>query len=117
MLNTKIKHQEGLGGATHERGKSFLDAAQLILDNLSPARIERINAIPRDSFPLRQMLSQDNNKQNFDLLKDYILSLKDHWDKTASEDANLAALEKTLIEAIQQNIYVGKPKSFKKVKD
>ncbi len=117
-LNTKIKHQAGLGGATHERGKSFIDAAELILNNLKPAQIKKINNIPKDDFPLRHiLLPNTSNKQNFDLLQDYIKSLKDYWENIDNKDPNLAALEKTLIETIMKNVYFNKPKSFKKVKD
>lgn len=121
MPKTKIKYEEGLGGAAHIRGKSFMKATQLILKNLPQSQIDKINQLPKENFPLRQLLlPADNNKSNFELLNDYITALKDHWKKQDPSQLklnDLAALERTLIETIQNNVYVNKKESFKKVKD
>lgn len=121
MPNTKIKYEAGLGGATHERGKSFIDAAELILNHLSLAQIEEIKKIPKENLPLAKILSPNkNNKDNYQLLKDYINALRDYWQKLDPNNLapkDLAALERTLIEAIGENVYYNNPLSFKKVKD
>ncbi|MBN9286354.1 MAG: hypothetical protein BGO43_12680 [Gammaproteobacteria bacterium 39-13] len=122
---TKIKFEQGLRGAAHERGGSFIDAVQqIILPNLSTAQIKKINA--QKDFPLRKLLNANNEKNNFELLKDYIGSLKQYWnsqDIAKFQSDDLAALERTLIELISDNIYLNsrkdgeiKSKHFDKIK-
>lgn len=120
---TKIKHKEGLGGAAHDRGLSFIDAALLILDNLSDDQKDQINNTPNEDFPLRKQFGlEKNNKTNFELLQEYIAALGINWASTSAEDKaklkgmNLAVLERMLIKAIKQNVYLHDHKSSIKVK-
>ncbi|MBI2790357.1 MAG: hypothetical protein HYX61_00245 [Gammaproteobacteria bacterium] len=120
---TKIKHKDGLGGAAHDRGLSFIDAALLILDNLSDDQIKKINATPNKDFPLRKQFGlEKNNKTNFELLQEYIATLGLNWasingeSKSNLKGMDLAVLERTLIKAIKQNAYLHEKKSSKKVK-
>ncbi len=118
--HTEIKYEQGIGGATHDRGLSFLEAAELILNNLSPKQIQKIKSA--EPYPLREGFSALENKDNFQLLNDHIARLKEHWGsledkKETLNREDLAALEKVLIETLRNNVYVGKPPKFKKVKD
>lgn len=122
---TKIKFKEGLGGGTHERGKSFIAAVQgIILPNLSDEQIEKMNT--SENFPLTKLLNVNDKKDNFTLLDDYIESLRQYWDSLDPKNLkpdDLAALERTLIEVISDNVYLHKRKDnqvksshFKKIK-
>ncbi len=121
MPETKLKHEAGISGATFERGKSFIQAAQLMLVYLTDAQREQINKIPKDAFPLRVLSNtQNSQKSNFELLEEYLSAIHQHWaslDSTKLEMTDLAQLERTLIEAISDNIYIDPKKPFKQVKD
>lgn len=119
MPDTKIKHQAGLGGAAHERGASFIQAALLILDNLPESKQQEINHLG-DQLPLRiELHPHGKGKTNIELLKDYIKTLDSYWKQQnprTMEPNDLAQLERTLIETINQNIYFNNQKDFKAVK-
>lgn len=121
MPETKLKHEAGLGGAALERGKSFINAAQLIVAHLSDEQKQRMNAIEKDQFPLRALSNtQNSEKSNLELLEEYIAAIHQHWaslDPTALQMTDLAQLERTLIEAISDNLYFDPKKPFKAVKD
>lgn len=118
---TKLKHETGISGATFERGKSFIDAAQLMLRYLTDAQKDQINNSPKDAFPLCILSNtQYSKKSNLELLEEYLSAISQHWaslEATQLEMTDLAQLERTLIEALSDNIYLEPKKSFKQVKD